>query len=457
MFKKKSMFGESESITITRKIEVKPFISVKSKNPTDSEINAEKKRVWDEIRTVDKWSFIIANRVVTECWAAWGKYRNVKKSNLPKIEPYKIYSDVLCIEFPELKDLKISKIASKICNEVYNDFRTYYYDYVNGKKSISNYKSGYPTYAPRGKVAREEKNKYIYLGHLLNNLNENYYFSTPMGKFTLFFGRDKSNNKIIIDKCRNGEYELCDSKIQYDKKKNKIFLLLSVTIPKSKVLLDNNKYLGVDLGIKNPIVASVYGEDNFIDFKNMIRIKESIFIGSIDQFLKEKQKYHIQRKKLQGSLKYTKGGHGRKRKTITLKRLTKKERNWTKNMNHKYSRELIDYALKYNCGNIVMENLSGFNDEVKNQKFIGRYWSYFELQTMIINKANKYNINVFKIDSRNTSKTCSFCDTISNDNRKSQSEFECVNCGRNTHADLNATRNIVKKHFKNLELIEIPV
>jgi putative transposase len=41
-----------------------------------------------------------------------------------------------------------------------------------------------------------------------------------------------------------------------------------------------------------------------------------------------------------------------------------------------------------------------------------------------------------------TSKQCSECDCLDNDNRKSQAVFECVACGHKAHADFNAAKNI---------------
>ena len=41
-----------------------------------------------------------------------------------------------------------------------------------------------------------------------------------------------------------------------------------------------------------------------------------------------------------------------------------------------------------------------------------------------------------------TSQTCPHCGCIDKENRKSQEDFECVECGYKSNADLNASRNI---------------
>lgn len=52
--------------------------------------------------------------------------------------------------------------------------------------------------------------------------------------------------------------------------------------------------------------------------------------------------------------------------------------------------------------------------------------------------------NVLAINPRNTSRTCPACSNVSAENRKTQSKFECVECGYAENADLNAAINILR-------------
>lgn len=52
--------------------------------------------------------------------------------------------------------------------------------------------------------------------------------------------------------------------------------------------------------------------------------------------------------------------------------------------------------------------------------------------------------DVLAINPRNTSRTCPACDHVSAENRKTQSKFECVECGYAENADLNAAINILR-------------
>ena len=50
---------------------------------------------------------------------------------------------------------------------------------------------------------------------------------------------------------------------------------------------------------------------------------------------------------------------------------------------------------------------------------------------------------VVKINPAYTSQTCAACGNVSADNRKSQSKFDCTECGYSENADVNAARNIL--------------
>jgi transposase len=108
-----------------------------------------------------------------------------------------------------------------------------------------------------------------------------------------------------------------------------------------------------------------------------------------------------------------------------------------------------------------MERLTGFgrdkNNEVdKDFKFLLRYWSFFELQSMIEYKAKAVGVEVRYINPYHTSQTCSFCGHYEKGQRINQATFVCKNpeCTKGKgkqridgtfegiNADWNAARNI---------------
>jgi transposase len=80
-------------------------------------------------------------------------------------------------------------------------------------------------------------------------------------------------------------------------------------------------------------------------------------------------------------------------------------------------------------------------------------WSFFQLRSFISYKAEMAGLEVLLIDPRNTSRTCNECGHCDKDNRKSQSEFECLSCGHECNADLNASRNVRDKGYVSKPIV----
>ena len=61
-----------------------------------------------------------------------------------------------------------------------------------------------------------------------------------------------------------------------------------------------------------------------------------------------------------------------------------------------------------------------------------------------------------QVPPQNTSNTCSICEFSHKDNRKTQSEFVCLNCGHSENADYNASKNIKREgipYFRKRETL----
>ena len=238
----------------------------------------------------------------------------------------------------------------------------------------------------------------------------------------------------------SGEYKYCGSSIQFDKTGKKIVLNLSLEIPQKECNLNENIVVGVDLGIKVPAVCALN-----------VNPYAREYIGSVDDFLKIRTQIQNQRRNLSKQLKNTTGGHGRTKKLKALDRYTKRERNFVKNYNHMVSSRIIKFALKNNAKYINIECLKGYDTDKK----ILRNWSYYELQQMIIYKANKYGIVVRKINPCFTSQVCSECGNYEEGQRISQEKFICKSEKCRFHnpkkgyinADFNAARNIAKSEL----------
>lgn len=335
-----------------------------------------------------------------------------------------------------------SEILTNLNQNISSTYKEYSIDVERGARTIPNYKKGIPvpfSIKQAGKLKLQKRE------------DGTIYVRFPMGlEWDLIFGRDRSNNREIVERILSGQYDVGNSTIQESKNKKR-FLLLVVKIPKESTALNPNRVVGVDLGINIPLYAAL--NDNEYG---------GVGIGSREQFLKVRMRMAAQKRELQRNLRNTtRGGHGRAQKLQALDRLEGKERNWVHLQNHIFSKSIIEFALKNGAGVFQLERLTGFgrdkNEEVVDEfKFILRYWSFFELQTMIEYKAVKAGIEIRYVDPYHTSQTCSFCGHYVKGQRISQSTFVCKNpdCVKGKgkrhadgsyegiNADWNAARNI---------------
>lgn len=208
-------------------------------------------------------------------------------------------------------------------------------------------------------------------------------FFTLMGvPFQMKFGRDRSGNRIIVERVVGGEYKMCTSSLQFDR--NKIFLLLCVDIPKKEVELDEGKTMYAYLGVMNPVICTCD-----------VRAAKEYDSGYKWFEIGTKEEFNYRRRQIQEAVRrcqvenlYNSGGKGRKKKCQAIDRWHEKEKNYVATKLHTYSRMLVDLALKHRCGRIVLMNQTHREEEAKEQNAEGdnlvlRNWSYFGLKEKI--------------------------------------------------------------------------
>lgn len=459
---------------ITRKIELK----IVKDGLTDEEYDQQ----WKYLYQINNTIYLAANRISTHCLfndeyemrlkLHMPRYKDIEKE-LKKLDSDKKTSDKeirdrLLNERNELdEDVKNKKkdffqcskqnstyqLASKeflkyIPAEILTDLNRYVQNnHNNNKNKVKSGERALSTYKKGMGIPFSIKSE---SGLRLFVKEEGIYLKWFKGiLFKLEFGKDSSNNRCIVERLiesykqqkKKGEDYVANNssiKLVKNEKNTRIFLLLSIDIPAKKQVLDKEVVLGVDLGIKCPLYLAINKNDNF-----------KMQIGDIEHFHNQRTMFQKRFKSLQ-KLMCTQGGHGRKKKLEPLEKLKEKERNWVHTQNHVYSREVIKQALKQNAGTIHMESLKDFGKGkegyVKDEyKYLLRYWSYYELQSMIEYKAKLEGIEVKYIDPAYTSQTCSYCGERGE--RKKQEEFVCTNpqckrCGEKINADFNAARNI---------------
>ena len=258
--------------------------------------------------------------------------------------------------------------------------------------------------------------------------------------FEVVIASRKNYAKEIMNRLISGRYELCDSKIQKDGKDVYLQLVYKDTEVK-QYAVDKDTILGIDLGISKAATMAVSDSPKH-DF---------IEGGEIEAFRKRTD---ARRRSIQNQLRYAsenRKGHGRKALLKPLEVLSGKIENFKDLTNHRYSKYIVDYAIKNGCGTIQFEDLTGIKS---NSAFLAN-WSYYDLQTKVKYKAQDAGIEVVMISPKHTSQRCNKCGIIDKENRKSQEVLECINCGHKANADVNAARNIATKDIENIILDQL--
>lgn len=124
-------------------------------------------------------------------------------------------------------------------------------------------------------------------------------------------------------------------------------------------------------------------------------------------------------------------------------------------INHKISKEIVDTAAHDKCA-IVLEDLKNirrsarkshktkkgkrvFSKLSKGLRYTLNSWPFYQLQQLIVYKAQLQGIPVIFVDPAYTSQRCSRCGEIGLRDGK---DFKCPHCGHADHADVNAAFNI---------------
>jgi len=134
-----------------------------------------------------------------------------------------------------------------------------------------------------------------------------------------------------------------------------------------------------------------------------------------------------------------------------MRRRRRKERRFATDVNHQISKKIVGAAQRTESG-ISMEDLKGIRDRVranKKQRRSLHSWSFAQLQSFILYKAERAGVPVRFVDPRNTSRTCGECGCVDKRNRKGQAVFRCVACGHTDNADSNAAREISRRAAVN--------
>jgi putative transposase len=112
-----------------------------------------------------------------------------------------------------------------------------------------------------------------------------------------------------------------------------------------------------------------------------------------------------------------------------------------KEINHKVSRTIVDYAKEHRSV-LVLEDLGQISKKGKSKKYVQKsQWSFYQLETFIKYKAALLGVPILYVNPAYTSQICSKCGSLNKSNGK---HYKCSKCGYFCHRDVNAAFNISK-------------
>lgn len=409
---------------------------------TKEERKETRKHLLDTFHTLSTMANIIVRTMINNLDKVdyYMVYENLtKKDAIEKLQK-EIGTSIQNSGYRSLSNFSVpSAIKTCLNQSITKKMNKLYYELKKCTVSVPTYKMGNTPLMSNKKVYKKD---------------DSYYIDVPLTKenqknrkkitFELYFGKDSSGNKVSVDRAIDGTYKTCNSFITYDNNKKEFYLNLVLDIPQKINNLDENKIMGIDLGMTRIVTFHI---TNTPPNRHPRQLKYDKLI------IDKKKEFNEIRAKTYKNCSLNRGGHGRKRKTSKLIHIKEKQKNWSKTMNHLISKEVIDVCKKNNVGVIKMEDLTDISSErsinarekknnkkaSKNYIFAIKNWGYYMLQKYISEKAECEGISVLWVDPKNTSITCPTCGEtdkhhrlINREENKDNKEinasmFECLN------------------------------
>lgn len=259
-------------------------------------------------------------------------------------------------------------ILGSLNNTLHSTFSKNKLEYAQGIRSLRNFKRDIPIpFIPRnlsGFVYNAEKKAFTFR-----------LFSIP---FKTYLGKDFSDKKKLLTDFSEGKMKLCTSQIQL--KRNKIYWLVVFEMEREEHILKPEIIAEASLSLEHPIVVKTP--------------KAKLTIGTKEEFLYRRLAIQAARKRLEEGVSFSRGGKGIQRKRKALVQLGDKESRYVSHHLHLYSRKLVDFCIQQHAGTLVLVQQEDKIGIAKEEEFVLRNWSYYELQTKIRYKAEKAGIEL---------------------------------------------------------------
>lgn len=184
---------------------------------------------------------------------------------------------------------------------------------------------------------------------------------------------------------------------------------------------ENQAGIGIDMGVAYFLVTS-----------------DGEFIENPRFFEKFKKELRIAQRSLR---RKKKGSLGWEKQTMVVNKLYLKMKRQRSDFSHKISKELVSNNNFIAVEKLDIKKMLG-NNNISEQINDVSWGSFIE---NLRYKSNWKGSLLVKVDPSYTSQTCVICGHVSKENRLSQDKFECIKCGYEANADLNAAQNIMDR------------
>ena len=261
-----------------------------------------------------------------------------------------------------------TNILSNLKRSLYSSFNKNRPEYWSGERSLKNFRRDmafpFDSVGMSKLIYDEEKKAFCF----------------RLFKISLktYLGKDFTDKRVLLERVIKGEIKLCASHIKL--KDGKIFWLPVFEIEKESHKLKPEVIAEASLSLEYPIVVRSG--------------KAKLTIGTREEFLYRRLAIQAARKRAQKGATYARAGHGVKRKTKAGDKFHQAEKNYVANRVHVYTRKLIDFCIKHQAGTLILLNLEGKIGMAKEEEFVLRNWSYYNLMTKIKYKAEKAGIEL---------------------------------------------------------------
>jgi len=352
-----------------------------------------------------------------------GKYPTAKEFPSPN---KRLYAELRKL-YPEISSRMANVIAQKARQRWQTDRKEVYYIQ---SKSLPSFRKTHPVIIDNQSIRySKDDNGYIFTATLLSRQGE----GIKRCSLVLNTKKISPSQRSLLKGIFSGEVTSKSAMIGWNDRKRKWFVNISYEPPKSEVALDPERIIGVDFGVRNAFCCAVSDSQQRM-YADGWEIEK--FRGTI----RKRRRSYQRQAKVSG-----RGGRGRKKILEPTQTLSEKERNFRDTKYHKYSKVIVDFAVKNNAGTIVIEDLDSLK-ESKQENFILKDWAVGDLQTKLKYKASEYDIEITEVNPRYTSQRCSLCGNIDKANRPANAAtFLCVTCGFKADADYNAAKNLTIK------------